>query len=675
MRGTLIALRNTSAAIAIVAGAALAGAADLSRAEGLASSETVFPASTRAWFSVPDARGLRQRFDRSPYGQLLADPAMDAFVEHVRGQINANSKQRLAKLGLTLEDLERIPGGEVAAAAIEPEAGRLVTFLFVDTTGHETEARELVETITSRLVERKATPVTIAGAPAGLSVYRLPPEPADERRTTAPRERRVAFAIGGSVLVVGDDAQQVGQAFSVATTGRKDSLASTAPFAGVMERCARNMPGEAAPIRWFVEPLAFAKAYRESNPPVEKRKGPDYVEILGRQGFDAIKGLGGIVVFGAGGHAVRHATMVWAPPLPGRTPLAPDSFDLAARMLQFPNADRLVPPDWVPRDVTGWTTLRWNLQSAFAASETLVDDIVGDRGVFDDVIASLKEDPDGPQIDVEKDLVAALGTRVSLITDHADPADPDAERLVIAVEAVDEARVAATIAKVMGADKDMERKEIAGHVVWELIDRTAAIPELQIETPGLGLGGDRDRDDDGRRRRQRIREKEEKLLPHSSVTVAKGHLFIASHRDVLERVLLTPGGIDALESADDYAAATAEIDRLLPGATALKSFGREDKTILPAYELLRRGSMPKSQSVMGQLLNALLADGKPGSVREQRIDGSTLPDFEQIRRYFGTAAVGMEAVADGWFVTGLSLPRATQEPEVARTPDTTAIGR
>lgn len=85
--------------------------------------------------------------------------------------------------------------------------------------------------------------------------------------------------------------------------------------------------------------------------------------------------------------------------------------------------------------------------------------------------------------------------------------------------------------------------------------------------------------------------------------------------------------------------------------------------------------MPKSQSVMGQLLNALLADGKPGSVREQRIDGSTLPDFEQIRRYFGTAAVGMEAVADGWFVTGLSLPRATQEPEVARTPDTTAIGR
>jgi hypothetical protein len=670
VRGTLIALRNPAAAIAIVA-VALAGVARPARAEEVAASETILPATTRAWLSVPDIRALRQRFDRSPYGQLLNDPAMAAFVEHVKAEINSNGKQRLAKLGLTLEDLEPIPGGEVAIAAIESQPGRLATVILVDTTGHEAEARELVDRITARLIERKAAPVTIAGAPPGMSVYRLQPEAADERRGA--RERRVAFAQGGSVLVVGDDAQQVGQAFSIVTTGRKDSLAATAPFMGVMARCTKDMPANAAPIRWFIDPLPFAKAYRESNPPLEKRKGPDYVEILGRQGFDAIKGLGGVVVFGAGGHAVRHASMVWAPPLPGRSPLAADSHDLAARMLQFPNVERMVPPDWVPRDVTGWSALQWDLRAAFAASETLVDDIVGDRGVFDDVIASLKEDPDGPQIDVEKDLVTALGRRVSIITDHAEPADPDAERLVIAVEAVDEPRVAATIAKVMGADKDMERKEIAGHVVWELIDRTTAIPELQVETPGLRLGADRD--DDGRRRRQRIREKEEKLLPHSSVTVAKGHLFIASHRDVLERVLLTPGGIDALGGADDYAVVMAEIDRLLPGQSALKSFGREDKTIQPAYELLRRGSMPKSQSVFGQLLNALLGDGKPGTVREQRIDGATLPEFEVIRRYFGTAAVGMEAVADGWYVTGLSLPRATQEPEVARSPDTTSIGR
>lgn len=150
MRGTRTALRNRVAAVSLVACASLAAAA--ARAEGVAASETIFPATTRAWLSVPDVRGLRQRFDRSPYGQLLADPTMAAFVEHVRGEINKNSKQRLAKLGLTLEDLERIPGGEVAVAAIEPQPGQMATVLVVDVTGHETEARELVETITARLL-------------------------------------------------------------------------------------------------------------------------------------------------------------------------------------------------------------------------------------------------------------------------------------------------------------------------------------------------------------------------------------------------------------------------------------------------------------------------------------------------------------------------------------------
>jgi len=643
-------------------------------AAGVAPSERVFPASTRAWLSIPNVDGLRQRFDRSPYGQLLADPAMEAFVEQLRQQISRNGKQRLSKLGLTLEDLENIPGGEVAVAAIEPKPGVLNTVLLVDTTGHDDEARALVDTITKRLLERKATPVTIAGAPPQLTVYRLPSDPNDMRADGATRERRVAFAMGPSVMVVGDDAQQVGQAFSVATQGRQDSLSTRPEFAAVQSAVSQGMPSAAAPIRWFVDPLPFARAYQAANPPREKRKGPDYVAILGRQGFDAVKGAGGIVVFSEAGHALRHQTMIYAPPMPGRKPQAADSYNLAARMLNFPAVEAIAPADWVPRDISGWTALQWDMAAAFNSAESLVDDIVGDKGVFEDVIASLKEDPDGPQIDVQRDLIAALGQRVTIITDHVDPLGLDSERLVIAVEAADERRVAATIAKVMNADKDMKRQEIGGHVVWELIDRSAAIPQLEIETPGLAPARG-EQDDDSQRRRQRLRDKEEKLLPHSSVTVARGHLLIASHRDVLEKVLLTPGGVDSLESAADYSTAMGELDGTLSGRKALRAFGREDETIRPAYELLRQGAMPKSKSMFGQLLNTMYGDGKPGTVREQRVDGSTLPDFERIRRHLGTSATAMEPRADGWFISGVSLPRIAQDPEVARSPATTAVGR
>jgi len=60
---------------------------------------------------------------------------------------------------------------------------------------------------------------------------------------------------------------------------------------------------------------------------------------------------------------------------------------------------------------------------------------------------------------------------------------------------------------------------------------------------------------------------------------------------------------------------------------------------------------------MGQILNNLLGDGKPGTVRDQKIDGSTLPDFEQIRHYFGTAGFKMQTLQDGWLIGGIALPR------------------
>jgi len=656
--------------ISVLCGLGLAALAVLSAprpvaAAGCAPSEKVFPATTRAWLSVSDPQAFRERFDRSQYGRLVADPSMSAFIESCKEQIASNGRQRLAKLGLSLEDLAAVVGGEIALAVIEPQPGRSATVLLVDTSGREEAARRLVALIGERLVERKATKITLAEAPAELTVYELPPD-TDERRARAPRDRRVAFALAPAALVVGDDAVQVGQAFAVLAQGRADNLAGRDPFRSVMDRCGRNVPADAAPLRWFVEPLAFGRLWQQANASGEKRKGPDFVAILGRQGFGAVQAAGGLVVFSEGPHTVRHHTLVHAPPLPGRTAESPDRFDLAARMLRFPAAADVVPPAWVPRDADGWVAIQWDIQTAFSSAETLVDDVVGDKGVFEDVIASLKEDPDGPQIDVEKDLVAALGSRISLITDHVEPLGTDSERLVIAVACRDEARVAATIAKVMNADGDMEKIEIGGRAAWELMDRSQAIPKLEVETPG---GAITHADDDAAGRRQRLREKEEKLLPHSTVTVAHGHLLIASHRDMLEKVLAAAGGDEALEAAGDFQAMMTELARYAPGTVSARSFGREDESIRPAYELLRRGSMPKSQSLFGQLLNAILGDGKPGSVRQQKLDAGSLPDFEDVRHYFGTVGTVLEALPEGWLLTGVVLPRAGQpEPGVARNP-------
>jgi len=625
-------------------------------------SEKIFPATTRGWVSISHGPEFRERFDRSQYGLLLKDPSMKPFIESVRKEIEASNGGRLGRLGLTLDDLLEVAGGEYALGAVESSTGKLATVVLVDTTGHEAEARGLIEKMNQRMVEQKGTKIAANGGDP-LTVYQLPASENSGRSG----DQRVAFALAGNALVVGDDPALLTQVIGTLGQGRGDCVGSLPAFGAVMGRCQNQVPTTAAAVRWYVDPLPLAKAYQVTNPPREKRKGPDYVAILGRQGFDAVKGAGGVVVFDDGGHAMRHHTMVYAPPLAGRQPDSAERFDLAARMLQFPNVEDIGPQPWVPRDVSGWTSLQFDLKNAFVTVESLVDDIVGEKGVYDDVIASVKEDPDGPQIDLEKDLVGCLGNRMTLVTDHATPIGEDSERLLIAVEAVDPERVAATVAKSMSIDPDMAKIEVQGNVAWELIDRSMAIPQLEVELPGVAVP-QADHDDDAHRRRAKLRDREEKLLPHSVVTVAQGHLFVASHRDILERVLATQGGVESLGSTVDYAQVAAELNRLLPGKAAMRSFSREDEAIRPAYEMLRQGSMPKSKSLTGQVLNGILGDGKPGTVRTQRLDGSTLPDFEMVRRYFGTVGVGMQSLPEGWYVTGISLPRSQQEPEVARRP-------
>ncbi len=657
---------RVTATVAVALGTVLSGpmlpSGVAAAAEAFPPSEKIFPATTRGWVSISHGPEFRQRFNRTQYGLLLKDPSMKPFIESVRKQLEGSNSGRLGRLGLTLDDLLEVAGGEYALGAVESPAGKLATVVLVDVSGRDAEARGLVDKMNQRMVEQKGTKVANNGG-GPLTVYQF----AASENSGRTGEQRVAFALAGSTLIVGDDPALITQVMGTLGQGRGDCVGSLPAFGAVMGRCQSQVPATAAAVRWYVDPLAFAKSYQATNPPREKRKGPDYVAIIGRQGFDAVKGAGGVVVFDDGGHAMRHHTMVYAPPLAGRQPFTADRFDRAARMLQFPDVEAIAPQPWVPRGVAGWTSLQFDIRNAFVNAESLVDDIVGEKGVYDDVIASVKEDPDGPQIDLEKDLVACLGSRVTLITDHATPIGTDSERMVIAVEAVDPARVAATVGKSMSIDPDMAKIDVQGNVAWELIDRSMAIPQLEVELPG-GAVPHADNDDDAHRRRSKLRDREEKLLPHSVVTVAHGHLFIASHRDILERVLATKGDVEALGSAADYNQIATELNRLLPGRAATRSFTREEESIRPAYEMLRQGSMPKSKSLTGQVLNGILGDGKPGTVRTQRLDGSTLPDFEMVRRYFGTVGVGMQSLPDGWYITGITLPRSQQEPEVARRP-------
>jgi hypothetical protein len=145
------------------------------------------------------------------------------------------------------------------------------------------------------------------------------------------------------------------------------------------------------------------------------------------------------------------------------------------------------------------------------------------------------------------------------------------------------------------------------------------------------------------------------VIPNSAVTVALGHLMLASDTEYLIDVLEGFAQRERLASSSDYQQMLEIMNKLVPGERSGWAFGRGDEEIRPMYEMVREGRMPESKSMMGKLLNNMFtteADRKAGTLRKQRIDGAHLPEFESVRRYFGPHARVVHSEPDGWFITG-----------------------
>jgi len=544
-----------------------------------------------------------------------------------------------------------VPGGEIAVAVVQASATEAGLVLIVDVTGHQKEADNLLKKIVIRLTEQGATKVRANSA--DVSALKLPP--AKDRDKTV---RHAAYHLKGDLFIAGDNISIVETIVTAAESKPKKNLSTFTPFAKSMERC-KTAAGELAPhIRWFVEPFGYIEASRILNPPREKKRGKDMLEALRNQGFDAIQGAGGYVNFMAGKYEILHRTAVYAPAVEGEK----ERYRLAARMLDFPNGTNHVPEAFVPRELASYITYGWDVQKAFEAVGSLVDEVANEKNLFEDVLDSLKNAKKGPKVDLRKELVAHLKHRVSIVSDYQVPVGPQSERLLFAIEVTDAEAVAGAIAKAMGADKEVFRREFEGHIIWEVVEEKSEIPTIEIE--GVGDDFDRRRDDE----EEEEEEDEPRLLPHAAMTVANGHLLVASHIDFLQKALTTAKGKQTLGGSVDYRIIMAELDKLAGSPSSMRGFARTDEAYRATYELLRAGKMPQSESVVGRVLNAMF-DVREGEVRVQKLDGSKLPDYEVVRRYLGPAGTVVVSEDTGWIITGITLNKELPEEMAAEPTD------
>jgi hypothetical protein len=211
--------------------------------------------------------------------------------------------------------------------------------------------------------------------------------------------------------------------------------------------------------------------------------------------------------------------------------------------------------------------------------------------------------------------------------------------------------VAAAIAKLMKSNPPPKRIEEGGRVIWQVAEPepteefappVVAIPQIKVGEAAVGAEKE---------------SKQSRLMPHLAVTVSDGHLFIASHIDFL-RKLFDKNEPKGLERSVDFQMVVEEIKKLGVKEQCAFIFSRTDEEFYPTYELIRQGRMPEAETMLGRLINTMAADDSTnGQMREQKIDGKNLPEFNAVRRYLGPAGLVVGSEKEGWIVRGFTLTK------------------
>ena len=593
----------------------------------------LLPRNTRGYLSVPDLGKLQTSWRQTQLGQLFRDPALQPFLDDLLPKLRDQVSETNTRFAVTWDDLQKVAGGEVCLACTEPEGNDSHAFvMLVDVSAHPEPVRELLSNIQQRMQERRATQGVETRNGFRVTVYTIP-------ATAGQLNDRMAYIVlhNGQLLAT-DHPAALGEVLQRWKGMAAESLANSDTFQATMARTELEGGDIAAHAEWFVEPLGLARVIRSSNGG-RLRRGTDMLQVLERQGFDVLRGIGGQVAVATATHELLHHTFVYAP----------GERRLAAKLLDFPNGGPLAPPTWVPHDIANYVSFRWNMAQAFESSKTLVNELAG-ANFFDEFLENLENDPNGPRVNLRRDLVQHLGDRITVFSDCTRPITPQSERFICAVEVRDTEAVARTIHQALQADPTAHKHLIGGHAVWEIIQEELEDEltlTVEFNGPGFHFGATQDAEEE---------EDSASSLPQSAITVANGRLLISSHVEYLAEVL-NAAPVTPLAAATDYGRVHEALERLGSGNESFRVFSRADETCYATYELIRSGRMPESESLFGKLLNQIKAADNSSALRKQEVDGSQLPDFEHLRSYLGPVGAFVESFDEGWSITGCRLHR------------------
>ena len=633
-------------------------------------SASLLPDSTRFWVAVEDLDKLDANIAATQIGQLAQRDSLKPFFSSFEKQIRESLDRNGVKFGIDLEGVQKLVTGEIAIAGVLPDfqdgakpvRGSHGVVVLIDVAPGPDEAAEFIKAATKKMLDKDAKQEKLEINGTSVSKWTI--------KVPNPRVKNVQnswVALVDNWILASDNEAIFRGVLSRIKSKKKASganLGGSVAFKTIEEQT--RVEGVKPDLRWYVDPIGYARladALAEEKKGVRELKDRP-LEVLGKEGLDALKAVGGFVSFSTKEHDMLHRTLVFTEK--GKALDATRKRLLS--LLDFAPVGHDVEsvPKWVPANVGSYFAATWDVQKAWTGIGHFVD-VLGEPGTMKSVLESMKESPKF-RVDLNK-MVAAFGKRATVVTATTEPVSESSEKMLIGIELAD------------GVDSDWLIESMGRAVSGKVKDLGGfkCVVDDRTETeeePGIDIDIDEfeeDLEDDQDEDEFEDEELEDELeddpaKPKPMVTlfnrrfyVIKGNtLFICNDKDYLKKILFAKASDAFVKSATVEQMKNALAKLTDAKNVRFRMYTHLDRILKTNYEMMRLGRMAESETFIARLLNQLYGKkARPDEKREQQIDGSKLPaDFEkEIGPYLGLSGWAMEVTDSGWRFSGCVLPR------------------
>jgi hypothetical protein len=559
----------------------------------------LFPEESVVFVRISNAHELGERIQQTSIGRMLHDPQLRPFVESLygkAGELYAHDAQ--GKLGISWEDLKKLPAGEVAFAVVARPEKRPALLLMVDQGDEPSVADKLADKALDFAQQKGGEVTTETIGDVKVTVVR-DKDRANRMFGVCHRENTILVATDSNVIRgvlwhwdhAGEPAtSEPASAGVAASTDAKPNndgaeyipgrtLAQNERFATIIKNCRR--PQDPPPqVVFFIDPIELARNLGRGNGGLQFALG-----LFPSLGIDGLMALGGAITYATDEYDnLSQFHVLLENPRSG------------VMLLPAFQAGDTTPQPFVPLAVESYMAWNWSFRTMYDRLVALVDQYRY-QGSVDKFVKERISDKIG--VDVPTQIIDNLKGRFTWTIGYERPSHFRGQQHVFAAELANEKAATDSLNTVMSKFPDLFEERKFGNVTYYAI---------KVPLP------------------KDVKEEDRPINPF--VAIMDGYFFIGTSCQRFEQcVAARDGTAERLVDSNDYARTSAVIGRETIGTTpVLFSMGRFEESLRQWYDLLT-----------SEKTRALIDEKKEGNAflkaLSETMDENKLPPFDVLMQY------------------------------------------